>query len=180
MANKQSNTSLGDNAMQITNEVATLSVASPGPCLAIENPSASDQHADLAFSSAQDTKDSALTPNVQSTPTRPLSNTREGRIISYRRAIEKNLFPDHRANLEAFIRYYEDGGKIPEGDEEVWAVEGEVSFGTRKYRTFEEMPEGWLTKLKFLDVSILYLYWIQGLLATSYFVSLLNFYLLSL
>lgn len=115
MANKQSNTSLGDNGMQSTNGGATLSVASPGPCLAIENPSASDKHADSASSSAQDTKDSALTPNVQSTPTRPLSNTREGRIITLKRAIEKNLFPDHHANLEALIRYYEDGGKIPEG-----------------------------------------------------------------
>lgn len=178
MANKQSNTSLGDNAMQITNEVATLSVASPGSCLAIENPSA--KHADLALSPAQDTKDSALTPNVQSTPTRPLSNTRESRIITFRRAIRKNLFPDHRANLEALIRYYEDGGKVPEGDEEVWAVDGEVSFGTRNYRSFEQMPEGWLTKTKLLNVSSLYLYWIQGLLTTSYFVSLLNFHLLSL
>jgi hypothetical protein len=68
--------------------------------------------------------------------------------------IEKNHRPDHRANYEALIRYYEEGGKIPEGDEEVWAIEGEVSFGIRDYRgDGQEMPQGWLYKRRYCDVS---------------------------
>lgn len=67
--------------------------------------------------------------------------------------IEKNHLPDHRTNLEALIRYYEEGGKVPDGDEEVWAVEGEVSFGIRDYRGDNEMPEGWMCKLRYCDVS---------------------------
>lgn len=67
--------------------------------------------------------------------------------------IEKNCLPDHRANFEALIRYYEEGGKIPEGDEEVWAIEGEASFGIRDYRDDDQMPKGWLCKPRYCDVS---------------------------
>lgn len=66
--------------------------------------------------------------------------------------IEKNHLPEHLANLEALIRYYEDGGKVPEGDEELWASDGQVSFGIRRYTRFDQMPEGWLYKHKYCDV----------------------------
>lgn len=68
--------------------------------------------------------------------------------------IETNFLPDHRANLGALIRYYEEGGKVPEGQEEVWAVEGEASFGIRDYiNNSDQRPERWAFKLKYCDVS---------------------------
>lgn len=151
MDNKQSNTSLADDAIQMVNKVATLSVASPSTT--VENPNISDKHAESALPSAQEIKNSASTSSVQSTAARPMFNTREGRIAAFKRALETNTVPENRANLEALICYYEDGGKVPEGDEEVWAVDGQVSFGTRKYTSFDQMPEGWLFKTKYLDVS---------------------------
>lgn len=152
MAKEQSNTSLSDDSIQIVNKVATLSVAPPST--AVENLSISDEHTDSALSSAQEM--TASTSSVQSTAARPLFNTPEGRIAAFKRALKTNNVPDNRANLEALIRYYEDGGKVPEGDEEVWAVDGQVSFGTRKYTSFDQMPEGWLFKTKYLDVSGFY------------------------
>lgn len=70
--------------------------------------------------------------------------------------IEKNHIPEHHANIMALIQYYEEGGKVPEGEEEVWAVEGQVSFRTRGYKTFEEMLEGFMFKLRYCDVSGLF------------------------
>lgn len=134
---------MGGDATQIVHENATLSVASPAP--------------DSVLPSPQATKDSPSSSSVQSPATRPLFNSQEGRIAAYKRMIQKDTFPYARANIEALIRYYEDGGRIPQGDEEVWVIDGEVSFGIRKYTSFEKMPEGWLTKNKFLDVSGPYL-----------------------
>lgn len=94
--------------------------------------------------------------------------------------IEKNDLPEHRANLEALIHYYEEGGKVPEGEEEVWATEGQVSFRTRGYKSIEEMPEGLLLKLNYCDVSHFFclcrfLFWpasilLPGNIANSSFV----------
>jgi hypothetical protein len=151
MANEQSNTSLGDVITHIGDGVATLSVTSLNATF--ENQNVSDKSADSTLSSAQEMKDPASASSIQSPPSRQLWNTREGRIAAFKRTIEKNLFPQNRANFEALIRYYEDGGKVPEGDEEVWAFDGQASFGIRKYTRFDQMPEGWLHKHRYCDVS---------------------------
>lgn len=154
MAKEQIDTPLSDDTVQI-NEVETLLVASPGMTAQVEKPSDDDKSADSAQSSAQEVMNLASTSSVQSTSARPLFKTPEGRIAAFKRMLEKNTIPDSRVNLEALIRYYKEGGKVPEGDEEVWAVEGQVSFGTRNYTSFDQMPEGWLFKNKFVDVSAL-------------------------
>lgn len=165
MTNGQSNKSLDDETTHNIDGVATLSVTSPNA--ASENQNFSDKSADSA---------SSATSFVQSPPSRPLWNTREGRIAGYKRTIEKSLFPENRANFEALIRYYEDGGKVPEGDEEVWAFDGQASFGIRNYTRFDQMPEGWLNKHRYCDVSgfCLCRYWFRGLLLSFLFVSLLT------
>jgi hypothetical protein len=145
MTDEQSNASQGGEANHIADEVATLSITSPP----IAN--GSKESADSDFPSAQETGNPA---SVQSPPCRPLWDTQEGRITGYRRMIQENLHPENRANFEALIRYYKEGGKIPEGDEEVWAVDGEASFGIRDYiRNRDQRPEGWLSKLRYCDVS---------------------------
>lgn len=151
MTDKQTNTQQSDQAHHIADRVATLSVTSPNPV--VEDGSKESEESILSL--PQGSVNSALVPSLQSPPARPLWNTREGRIAGYRRMIERNLHPDHRANLEALIRYYEEGGKVPEGDEEVWAVEGGVSFGIRDYRgdNANLKPEGWMCKLRYCDVS---------------------------
>lgn len=149
MANEQSNTSRSDKANHIVDGVATLSIIAPNA--AFEN--VSKKFTDSAFLLPQEIGNSALVSSIQSPPSRPLWNTREGRIAGYRRMVEKKHLPEHRANFEALIRYYEKGGRIPEGDEEVWAVEGEASFGIRDYKDDDQMPEGWLCKLRYCDVS---------------------------
>lgn len=64
-----------------------------------------------------------------------------------KRLIKANELPEQRANLEALIKYYEDGGKIPEGQEEVWAFEGKASFGIRRYTYINQMPERCFTSI---------------------------------
>lgn len=81
-----------------------------------------------------------------------LYNTREGRIATYRRMFESNRWPEQLANFEALIKYYEDGGRVPQGKEEVWAFDGQASFGIRFYTHLDQMPEGWLYKRRFCDV----------------------------
>lgn len=147
MTNEQSNTSQGDGANQIVDRVATLSVTSPNAAFA----NSSEVSADSALSLPQEMGKPDSVSAVQSPRSRPLWNTREGRVAGYKRMIETNSLPEHCANLEALIRYYEEGGKIPTGDEEVWAVEGEVSFGI--IRNHSQMPIEWHCKLKYLDVS---------------------------
>lgn len=151
MENKQNNASPGNGANCIVNEIANLSVASPDTVL--ETQSASNNSADPALSLVHETENPTSTSSTQSPPYRPLWNTREGRIAGYKRMIEKNNRPEHRANLEALVHYYEEGGKVPEGEEEVWATEGQVSFRSRGYKSIEEMPEGLLFKLNYYDVS---------------------------
>lgn len=165
MANEQSNTSLGDEADHIVDGVATLSA--PSPNAAFKNQNVSDESAYSALPS---------TSSEQSPPSRPLWDTREGRIAGFKRMIEKKLFPENHANIKALIRYYEDGGKVPEGDEEVWAVDGQASFGIRKYTRFDQMPEGWLHKHRYCDVSGLSLcrYWLQSSLVSFPFLSWLT------
>lgn len=143
MTDKQSSAPQSAKAHQIADKVTSLSVTSCNA--AFED--GSEESADSTLSLPQETA------SIQSPPAQPLWKSREGRIAGYRRMIEKNHIPDHRANLEALIRYYEEGGKVPEGDEEVWAVEEEVSFGIRDYRGDNEMPEGWMCKLRYCDVS---------------------------
>jgi hypothetical protein len=174
MANKPSNPSLINEATPIVDGVATLSVTSP--IATVGNQSSNDKSADSALSSAQETKIPDSTSLIQLPPSRPLWNTPEGRIAGYKRAIEKNDSPDDHANLEALIRYYEDGGKVPEGDEEVWAIDGQVSFGIRKYTRFDQMPEGFLQKRKYCDVSSFCLcrYWSRRSLISFSFVLLLT------
>lgn len=149
MADEQSNTSQSDKADHIINRVAALSVTSPNT--AFEN--GSKESAGSALLLPQEMENSASVSSVQSPPSRPLWNTREGRIAGYRRMIEKNHLPDHRANLEALIRYYEEGGKVPQGDEVVWAVEGEASFDILDLEKIGQMPKEWFCKLRYCDVS---------------------------
>lgn len=149
MADQEYNPSLGDEATSIG--VATLSVTSSKA--AVSNQDSSDNSAESALSSAQETKDPDPASSTQWRPPRPLWNTPEGRIAGYRRMIQRNRDPADRPNLEALVRYYEDGGKVPEGDEEVWAIDGQVSFGIRKYTSFQQMPKGFMSAQKHLDVS---------------------------
>lgn len=67
--------------------------------------------------------------------------------------IEKNHQPEQRANHKVLMRYYEDGGQVAQGQEGVWAVDGQASFSIRRYTHFDKMPEGWLYKLRKCDVS---------------------------
>lgn len=149
MTDKQSSTPQSDEAYLIADRVATLSGTSPNSAYEDGRKGSSDS----ALLLPRETANSASVSSAQSQPARPLWNTREGRITGYRRMIENNQLPDHHANLEALICYYEEGGKVPEGDEEVWAIEGEVSFGIRDYRGDNEMPEGWMYKRRYCDVS---------------------------
>ncbi|ROW03571.1 hypothetical protein VSDG_01237 [Cytospora chrysosperma] len=104
-------------------------------------------------SSTAEIESPGLVSSVQLPPSPPLWNTREGRIAGYRRMIEHEHEPEQRANLEALIKYYEDGGKVPEGKEEVWAFDGQASFGIRFYTRCDQMPDGWLYKHKWCDSS---------------------------
>lgn len=139
MANEQSNTALDYDATHVVDGAATLSVTPPDA--EFEKQSISDKSADSASSS------------VQPRPSQLLWHTPEGRIAAYKRMIRTKYLPEQRANLEALIRYYEDGGKVPEGQEELWAFDGQTSFGIRKYTSSNPPPEGWLYKIKFCDVS---------------------------
>lgn len=151
MANKEDNPSLGKEATPIVDGVATSSVTFSKA--AVNNEDSSNKSAESTLSSAQETKDPDLTSLIQPPPSRPLWNTPEGRIAGYKRKIQKNYDPADHPNLEALIRYYEDGGKVPEGHEEVWAIDGQVSFGIRKYKSFDQMPEGFVSAQKHCDVS---------------------------
>lgn len=120
-----------------------------------------DEVASLSVTETKDGPDSTTTAknedigagsSVQPPQSRPLFNTPEGRIAAYRRMIDTNNRPDHRANFEALIKYYQDGGKVPQGQEEVWAFDGQASFGIRHYTSLDQMPEGWLYKVKYRDV----------------------------
>lgn len=92
--------------------------------------------------------------------------------------MEKNIFPENRANLEALICYYENGGKVPGRDEEVWTFDGQASFGIRDYTRFDQMPEGWLHKHRYWDVSGFCLCrdWFRGSLVSFSFISLLTLF----
>lgn len=59
-------------------------------------------------------------------------------MAGYKRMLVTENNSDQLSNFEALIKYYEDGGKIPEGKEEVWA------FNT---------PNGWAYKHRWYDVS---------------------------
>lgn len=65
---------------------------------------------------------------------------RAQRIESLRREIEANTFPGQRVNFEALIRYYEGGGRLPAGMEELWVFDGELSWGRRQRP--EDFPPG--------------------------------------
>ncbi|KAG8165617.1 hypothetical protein KVR01_004169 [Diaporthe batatas] len=150
MTHQESNISQGGEGHGLVDGVAALSVTSPNAAFG----NGSKEPADSASQLSQETGNPA---SVQSRTPRPLWNTPEGRIAGYRRMIEKNRAPDQRANVEALIRYYEEGGKVPEGQEEVWAIDGEASFGIRDYRTNpDQRPEGWESKLRFCDSSKYY------------------------
>lgn len=102
----------------------------------------------LSSSSAAGGEDPGASASTMTQPQSPpvlLFNTREGRIASYRRMIESNRWPEQFTNFEALIKYYEDGGRIPQGNEEVWAFDGQASFGIRFYTHIDQMPEGCCT-----------------------------------
>lgn len=163
MVNEQSNESPGHEATHMVDAVASASVTSTDTELA----NVGDKSPDSDSSSAQGIKEPDSTCSVQPTPPRPLWRTREGSIAGYKRMIEKDHIPEQRANIEALIRYYEGDGKVPEGKEEVWAFDGQTSFGIRFYTHIDQMPEGWLYKRKMCDVRgfCLCRYWLRGFLA---------------
>lgn len=108
--------------------------------------------ADSSPPSAPDTTGAGPAPSAQQPPgARPLWSTREGRIAGYRRMIETNHVPEQKANREALIMYYEDGGKVPEGDEELWAVDGQATFGIID---IYQVPRERFLKRTYLDVSL--------------------------
>lgn len=106
-------------------------------------------------SSAPEIEGSGPISSAQPPPSRPLWNTSEGRIAVYKRMVETEDVPEKRANYEALMKYYEDGGKVPEGKEEVWAFDGQASSGIRAYTNRDQIPEGWGQKHSFCDVSLL-------------------------
>lgn len=57
----------------------------------------------------------------QQQPSPPMFNTPEGRVAAYRRMLRvNNLEPEQRPNLEALVRYYEEGGKVPGHRKRCW------------------------------------------------------------
>lgn len=52
------------------------------------------------------------------------------RIEDLRNLITTGQFPELRADLEALIRYYENGGRCPQGEEELLVVNGQLYWGT--------------------------------------------------
>lgn len=94
-------------------------------------------------------------PSVQPTSSQLLWNTPEGRIAGFRRMIRENIHSDHRDNLEALIRYYENGGKVPTGQEEIWAMDGEIIVGILTER-ISQLPADWFRRRKYCDVSHFY------------------------
>lgn len=153
MPNEQRNNSPGHDVTHPVDGVASLSINSPNT--AFEDQNVGDKS---AGSSVQETINPASISPIQSPPPRPLWRTREGRIVGYKQMIESNHLPEQRANFEAMIRYYEDGGKVPEGKEEVWAFDRQASFGIRFYTHIDQMPDGWLYKHRWRDVRVLCLY----------------------
>lgn len=152
MANEQGNDSPDRELNHPVDGVASLSITSPST--AFEDKYVGDKSAgSTSSSSARETNNTdSFTSSVQSPLSRPLWKTLEGRIAGYKRMIESNHLPEQRANFEAMIRYYEDGCKVPEGEEEVWAFDGQASFGVRFYTHIDQMPDGWLSKHRWRDV----------------------------
>lgn len=174
MTSEENNeTSPGHETTRLVDEVGSLSLNSPNPVSDLQYQNTRNIHepqligsasTNSTSSSAQEVDGLGLDPptpeasgldlSVQPPPApcRPLFKSREGRIAMYRRLINENRFPEQRANFEALIKYFEDGGKVPEGKEEIWAFDGQASFGIRFYTHINQMPEGWLYKTRWCDV----------------------------
>ncbi|KAJ0115786.1 hypothetical protein J7T55_010609 [Diaporthe amygdali] len=157
--NDQSNGSHTDyEAIHAVDGVTALPVTSANT--ALEDQESRDRRESRFAGAADSTSSSAAeigSPGPVSPPLQPQSslllwNTREGRIAGYKRMIQTNDLPEQRANFEALIKYYGDGGKVPEGDEEVWAFDGQVSFGIRFYTNLNQPPDGCFKKHRYCDV----------------------------
>lgn len=141
-------------------EAASSSPANPPKLASPEHEHDVDGHnaaaptaADVPLSSIPvSTFPAAGSPAQQSSPPLPpMYNTPEGKIASYKRRIRDTDKPAQRANLEALLRYYEEGGKVPQGEEELWAFDGRVVFEIMSNKSIDQLPEGWYAKPKVLD-----------------------------
>lgn len=159
--NDQSNGLHTDNeATHAVDGVTSLPVTSANT--ALEDQETHDRRESRVAGAADSTSSSAaeigspgpVSPLLQPQSSPPLWNTREGRIAGYKRMIQTNYLPEQRANLEALIEYFEDGGKVPEGDEELWAFDGQTSFGIRFYTEINPPPDGWFQKHRWCDVRV--------------------------
>lgn len=156
MAHEESHdASSGHQAAHLNGGNAPILV--PSPNLSPEDQAMHNDHTSaiamaVAAASTQGSAQGTEGPGQNLPPHRPLWDTPEGRVAGFKRMLESNKWPDHRDNLEAFIKYYGDGGKVPEGDEEVWAIEGQVSFGERPYNRPDLFPEGWFHMRRWRDV----------------------------
>lgn len=85
------------------------------------------------------------------------SVTPAARIEDLRRYIIEDKDPAQRINLETVIKYYEDGGRCPQGQEELWAINGQLYWGI--LRQPDDFPNGsyWDQSAKFREVSHLFL-----------------------
>ncbi|KAK4160161.1 hypothetical protein QBC43DRAFT_293210 [Cladorrhinum sp. PSN259] len=68
------------------------------------------------------------------------NHQRAARIALFRQLIEANERPEQHINYEAYLRYYEEGGRLPRGDEELWAFNGELTWG--RFRKPDDFPPG--------------------------------------
>ncbi|KAK0717052.1 hypothetical protein B0T26DRAFT_675427 [Lasiosphaeria miniovina] len=74
-----------------------------------------------------------IRPNVE-------NQQRAARIALFRQLMGANEQPEQRINYEAYLRYYDEGGRLPRDDEELWAFNGELTWG--RFRTPEDFPPG--------------------------------------
>lgn len=79
-------------------------------------------------------------------------STPASRIQEYKEQIEAEPDSPHRINYEAFIRYYEEGNRCPQGFEELWAINGVLYWGIK--RMPEDFPGNsrWDASPKFCEV----------------------------
>lgn len=54
-------------------------------------------------------------------------------IARLKREIDESTSPKAIVNLEALLSYYEEGGRYPEGEEELWAINGKLYWGIKRY-----------------------------------------------
>ncbi|KAM0323864.1 hypothetical protein ACHAQA_008444 [Verticillium albo-atrum] len=69
---------------------------------------------------------------IASEQPRHINPTPANRMSTILALAEKREWESQRINLDALIRYYKQGNRCPIGEEELWAINGELSWGIRR------------------------------------------------